>query len=293
MRVVEAVLALPPAVGREEQEAEQVAPARVGRPRLEHRVVREVVEERVHPDEEHGRDEAEADGEPGAGPDERGERPRRRGRAARRSRSGRGCGGGRSRGTARGPASSSCGRESPQPGFRWLATSGRPFAARRRSDHSLTRTSRVAETERVADAPKPITGRCLCGGVTYSADAEPAAQAACHCADCQRQTGNPFSVIVGVPRAAFNVEGDTLASFSTTGADHGEEKLQRSFCSACGSPIVSFGRRTAAGLHQGRLAGRRLVARAGGGGVDELGPALVAALRARRAARARARVAAR
>ena len=91
----------------------------------------------------------------------------------------------------------------------------------------------------MADAPKPITGRCLCGGVTYSADAEPAAQAACHCADCQRQTGNPFSVIVGVPRAAFNVEGDTLASFSTTGADHGEE-TQRSFCSACGSPIVSF-----------------------------------------------------
>jgi P-type Cu2+ transporter len=25
----------------------------------------------------------------------------------------------------------------------------------------------------VADAPRPITGRCLCGGVTYSVDAEP------------------------------------------------------------------------------------------------------------------------
>ena len=53
--VVEAVLALPPAVGREEQEAEQVAPAGVGRPRLEHRVVGQVVEERVHPHQEHGR----------------------------------------------------------------------------------------------------------------------------------------------------------------------------------------------------------------------------------------------
>jgi hypothetical protein len=90
----------------------------------------------------------------------------------------------------------------------------------------------------MADVPNPITGRCLCGGVTYSVDAEPVIQAACHCADCQRQTGNPFSVIVGVPRAAFNVEGSTLASFATIGEDHGGE-TRRSFCSACGSPIFS------------------------------------------------------
>ena len=64
-------------------------------------------------------------------------------------------------------------------------------------------------------APRPITGRCLCGGVTYSADTEPVVQAVCHCADCQRQTGNPFSVIVGVPRAAFNVEGARPPSSAT------------------------------------------------------------------------------
>jgi hypothetical protein len=88
-------------------------------------------------------------------------------------------------------------------------------------------------------APKPITGRCLCGGVTYSADAEPVVQAVCHCTDCQRQTGNPFSVIIGVPRAAFNVVGSTLASCATTGEDHGGE-TQRNFCSACGSPVFSI-----------------------------------------------------
>ena len=75
--------------------------------------------------------------------------------------------------------------------------------------------------------------------VTYSADAEPVAQAVCHCTDCQRQTGNPFSVIVAVPRAAFNVEGSTLASFATTGEDHGGD-TQRNFCSACGSPVFSI-----------------------------------------------------
>ena len=87
-------------------------------------------------------------------------------------------------------------------------------------------------------APKPITGRCLCGGVTYSADTEPVVEAVCHCTDCQRQTGNPFSVLVAVPRPALAVEGGTLASFSTTGEDHGGE-TQRYFCSNCGSPLYS------------------------------------------------------
>jgi hypothetical protein len=91
----------------------------------------------------------------------------------------------------------------------------------------------------MADAPRPITGRCLCGGVTYGADAEPVVQAVCHCTDCQRQTGSPFSVIVGVPRAALNVEATTIASYATTGEDHGGD-TERSFCSACGSPVFSI-----------------------------------------------------
>ena len=70
--------------------------------------------------------------------------------------------------------------------------------------------------------------------MTYSADAEPVVQAVCHCADCQRQTGNPFSVVVAVPRPVLSVEGDTLASFATN-----DGKTERTFCSACGSPIFS------------------------------------------------------
>jgi hypothetical protein len=64
-------------------------------------------------------------------------------------------------------------------------------------------------------------------------------QAVCHCADCQRQTSSPYSVVVGVPAAALHVEGETLASFNTLGEDHGGE-TQRHFCSACGSPIFSL-----------------------------------------------------
>jgi hypothetical protein len=81
-----------------------------------------------------------------------------------------------------------------------------------------------------------ITGRCLCGGVTHSADAEPVVQAVCDCADCQRQTGSRFTVFVGVPRTAFRVEGSTLASFAATGEDHGGD-TERHFCSRCGVPV--------------------------------------------------------
>ena len=85
----------------------------------------------------------------------------------------------------------------------------------------------------------PITGGCLCGSVRYSTDADPVVQVVCHCRDCQRQTGGPFTVVVGVPRSALNVEGDTLASFTTTGEDHGGE-THRSFCTVCGAPIFSI-----------------------------------------------------
>src|SRR6476646_7444435 len=90
----------------------------------------------------------------------------------------------------------------------------------------------------MAEPATPITGRCLCGRVTYSADAAPVIQGVCHCTDCQRQTGSPYTVFVGVPLAAFTVQGDTLASYATTG-DHGGE-TERKFCSACGAPVYSI-----------------------------------------------------
>jgi hypothetical protein len=91
----------------------------------------------------------------------------------------------------------------------------------------------------MSEPPRPLTGRCLCGAVTYSADAEPIVAAACHCADCQRQSGTAFSVVVGVPRSALALEGDTLATFTTIGEEHGTP-TERQFCSGCGSPIVSL-----------------------------------------------------
>lgn len=34
-----------------------------------------------------------------------------------------------------------------------------------------------------------LEGRCLCGNVTYTCDADPIASANCHCHDCQKSSG--------------------------------------------------------------------------------------------------------
>jgi len=91
----------------------------------------------------------------------------------------------------------------------------------------------------MADPPTEFSGHCLCGSITYTATAAPVMQGVCHCTDCQRQTGTAFSIVIGVPRDALRIEGDTLSSFTTIGEVH-QTPTERKFCSACGSPIASF-----------------------------------------------------
>jgi hypothetical protein len=78
-----------------------------------------------------------------------------------------------------------------------------------------------------------LSGSCLCGAVTYSCTADPLFTAICHCTECQKQTGTAFSIIVGVPKAAFQVEGNP-STFTTIGDDTHKETI-RHFCSNCGS----------------------------------------------------------
>jgi hypothetical protein len=63
---------------------------------------------------------------------------------------------------------------------------------------------------------REMTGRCLCGQVHYSATAEPAIVAVCHCKNCQKQTGTAFSVVIGVPKSAMSIEGP-VKTFHDTG----------------------------------------------------------------------------
>jgi len=82
-----------------------------------------------------------------------------------------------------------------------------------------------------------ILGGCLCGAIRYSSDAAPLMTAACHCRNCQRQSGTAFSVVIAVPKGSLKFEGREPASYADTG-DSGLA-VNRRFCSTCGSPILS------------------------------------------------------
>lgn len=83
-----------------------------------------------------------------------------------------------------------------------------------------------------------LDGSCLCGNVTYTCDATPIASVNCHCHDCQKSSGAPFSTVAMVPADSIEITGETLSIFRTVGDDHGQE-AQRHFCSNCGSQLMT------------------------------------------------------
>jgi hypothetical protein len=81
-----------------------------------------------------------------------------------------------------------------------------------------------------------MNGGCLCGQVRYSATAEPAIVAVCHCKNCQKQTGTAFGLVVGVPKAELSLQGN-IKTYNDK-SDSGRP-IARNFCPDCGSPIAS------------------------------------------------------
>lgn len=79
-----------------------------------------------------------------------------------------------------------------------------------------------------------IKGSCLCGAVTFSANADPVFVGLCHCKNCQKETGSAFSSVVGLPTPALTVTG-TTTQFDSVG-DSGKA-THRTFCPRCGSTV--------------------------------------------------------
>ena len=82
-----------------------------------------------------------------------------------------------------------------------------------------------------------LTGGCECGGLRYEISGEPIATAACHCSQCQRQSGSAFSMSIIVPREGFAwTQGEP--KIYTTKSDSGADK-QCVFCPDCGVRICN------------------------------------------------------
>src|SRR5438552_18015421 len=96
----------------------------------------------------------------------------------------------------------------------------------------------------------PFSGGCACGAVRYECSAEPIVMFKCHCRDCQRITGGPFSAVVYVPRAAFKLTRGSLRYYATPSESGGHNK--RGFCAECGSRISGGESERGIGINAGR-----------------------------------------
>ena len=81
----------------------------------------------------------------------------------------------------------------------------------------------------------PLTGGCACGAIRYEATAAPALMLHCHCRDCQRSSGGPFSSFFIVPTEAFKLLQGSLRLHASPSEAGGQTR--RGFCPECGSPI--------------------------------------------------------
>src|SRR5258707_6313075 len=57
--------------------------------------------------------------------------------------------------------------------------------------------------------PAPYTGGCQCGSVRYVLATEPIRLVACHCKECQRQSGSAFGMSMPVKKDGLTVTGPT------------------------------------------------------------------------------------
>ena len=83
--------------------------------------------------------------------------------------------------------------------------------------------------------PAPYEGGCQCGALRYRVEGKPLALAACHCTDCQRQSGSAFGMSLIVPKDSFRLLAGEPKIFARTAASG--RLVNCAFCPACGTRI--------------------------------------------------------
>jgi hypothetical protein len=83
--------------------------------------------------------------------------------------------------------------------------------------------------------PTKFTGGCACGAIRYEVSAEPIVMFNCHCRDCQRASGGPYTAVVYVPAKAFGITKGTPCFYNTPSEAMGHNK--RGYCPECGSRL--------------------------------------------------------
>ena len=81
----------------------------------------------------------------------------------------------------------------------------------------------------------PLRGGCACGAIRYQVRAMPLFLYACHCTDCQRQSGSAFSLGLPVAASAFQIERGQAKAWPFVGGTGIPSRFY--FCETCGGRI--------------------------------------------------------
>ncbi|PWY88676.1 hypothetical protein BO94DRAFT_623756 [Aspergillus sclerotioniger CBS 115572] len=77
-------------------------------------------------------------------------------------------------------------------------------------------------------------GGCFCGKIRIEYTGQPLMSALCHCLDCRKLTGSPYTYSYVVKSAELNVTGKPKEVPKT--ADSGSD-IKNYFCPDCGTPL--------------------------------------------------------
>ena len=79
-----------------------------------------------------------------------------------------------------------------------------------------------------------MEGGCQCGAVRYRIEGDPVSLIACHCKECQRQSGSAFGMSLVVRTTDFKLTGDV--KIYRRPSDSGKH-VNCAFCPECGTRI--------------------------------------------------------
>ncbi len=81
-----------------------------------------------------------------------------------------------------------------------------------------------------------LTGKCLCGEISFAADGDVPVMANCHCTDCRQSTGSAFAALMFMKESDVTVTG-TPKTFQH--ASDAGTTMTKHFCGTCGTPLFT------------------------------------------------------
>jgi len=85
-----------------------------------------------------------------------------------------------------------------------------------------------------SESARRYTGGCLCGGLRYEAQGEPAYAGHCYCGDCRKASGSGFIPFMGFAASAVRFTGHSR-TFTCKSASGGD--AVRNSCPVCGGLV--------------------------------------------------------